>query len=326
MMKLNWFYVFIALLFTAMIFISLRFFKGSRFSTVGITASREFKINAEKQALITAINVVPGQQVKKGDLLVELSSAPLELEMSKISNRIQVLTSERQQKARRTESTIDLIKADHSLERERLQTQIIQLENEIKLNKSLTKQFAKDTASASSSSSELKLQSLRQQAARQDESVQIKVKDILQQRDLDQQLMVNQIRLLENELEMIQKEKAALSKYATADGVISRIYVRQGEEVDAFTPLLSVDAVHPSTVVAYETVNKENHGVGSPVEVASYAHRHVVVSGKIIGFGAVVQLPEILQKATSVKAFGREVFIEIDANNGLATGEKVLVR
>ena len=325
-MRTNWFYILVLILFVVMIFVSLRYFKGSRFTTVGITASREFKINAEKQALVTAINVVSGQQVKKGDLLVELSSAPLELEISKINNRINVLQSERDEKGKRVQSSIDLIQADHALAKERLQTQIVQLESESRLNRTLTKQFAKDTTALEPTTADLKLRSLRQQASREDETIHIKVKDILQQRDLEQQLMNNQIRLLQSELEMIHKEKAALSKYATADGVIGNIYVRQGEQVDAFTPLLSVDAVHPATVVAYQTGEKENLSVGTPVEIMPYARRQQVIAGKVIGFGAVVQLPEILQKATAVKAFGREVFIEIDENNGLATGEKVLVR
>ncbi len=325
-MRLNWFYILIAFLFLAMLFVSFRFFKGSRFTTVGVTYAREFKVNAEKPSLVTSIGVVPGQQVKKGDLLVELSSAALELEIEKMNGRIGVLKSEKEEKMKRHTSAIELLKAERALEIETLESEIAQLENEIKLNKSLTRQFAKDTSSTELNSSELKLRSLKKQRDKQSESIQIKIGDQLQQRDLDEKLLQNQIKLLEEELALIRKERAALSKYATEDGVIENIYVRKGEQVEAFTPLVSIDAIHPATVVAYQIGEKNNLQVGASVHVSSYGRRDVIVEGKVVGFGAVVQLPEILQKGTAVKAFGREVFIDIAEDNDLATGEKVLVR
>jgi multidrug resistance efflux pump len=324
-MRTNWFYLFVGLLFVVMIYVSLRFFKSSRFSTVGVTYAREYKINAEKPALVSSISVVPGQQVKKGDRLAELSSSQLELELAKIASRIQVLRSEKDEKSKRVTSTLDLLKSENKLQSELLQSEIDQLENETKLNRTLTVQFTNDTV-ATLNSAELKLRSLRQQRERHAQALEIKVKDILQQHTLDQQLLANEIALLENELKLINKEKESLSKFASADGVIANVYVRPDEQVDAFTPLLSIVAIHPSTVVAYQANEKQALVVGAPVDVASYDRRNITIQGKIIGFGAVVQLPDILQKATAVKAFGREVFIEIDENNPLATGEKVLVR
>lgn len=325
-MRLNWFYILIGFLFLAMLFVSFRFFRGSRFTTVGVTYAREFKVNSEKPSLVTTIGVVPGQQVTKGDLLVELSSAELELEIEKMNSRLNVLKSEKSEKMKRNTSAIELLKAERALEIETLESEITQLENEIRLNKSLTRQFAKDTTSSGMNSSELKLRSLKQQRDKHAQSIQIKIEDQLQQRDLDEQLLQNQIKLLEEELALKKKEKSALSKYATEDGVIENIYVRKGEEVEAFTPLVSVDAIHPATVVAYQIGEKSNLQVGASVQVTSYGRRDVIVKGKVVGFGAVVQLPEILQKATAVKAFGREVFIDIEGDNDLATGEKVLVR
>lgn len=325
-MRFNWFYVLVAVVFLAMLFVSFRYFRGSRSSTVGVTYAREFKVNSEKAAFVSSIDVVPGQQVKKGDLLVELSSAELELEIEKIVSRINVLKSEKYEKAKRHNTTLQLLKADHSLEIEQLRSEIAQMENEIRLNKSLMKQFARDSSSNQVNSSDLKLRSLKQQEARQSQTVEVKVEDMLEQHQLDQKLLQNQIVLLENELALINREKAALSKFATEDGVIADIYVRRGEQVEAFTPLVSIDAVHPSTVVAYQIGEKNNLSVGGTVQVMSYGRRNILVEGKIVGFGAVVQLPEILQKATAIKAFGREVFIDIDENNELATGEKVLVR
>ena len=118
-----------------------------------------------------------------------------------------------------------------------------------------------------------------------------------------------------------------MNKYAESDGVVENVYVKAGEQVAAFTPLLSVNPVRPSTVVGYLVGKKVSvPEIGSIVEISSYDKRSTSVKGKVIGFGSVTELPEILQKATAVKAFGREVFIEIGSDNNFANGEKVLIR
>jgi hypothetical protein len=102
--------------------------------------------------------------------------------------------------------------------------------------------------------------------------------------------------------------------------------VKVGEQINAYTPLISVNPVRPTTVIAYLVGKRVDlFPIGAEVLVSSYDHRSIAVKGKVIGFGSVNELPEILQKSTAVKAFGREVFIEISPENNLANGEKVLV-
>jgi HlyD family secretion protein len=159
------------------------------------------------------------------------------------------------------------------------------------------------------------------------QAMAIKIEDIIQENTTEQSLLVNQIQLLERELDLLNEEKKKLSKYASADGVVENVYVKDGEQVDAFTPLLSINPIRPSTVVGYMVGKKINiPEIGSTVSVSSYDQRSLSVSGKVIGYGSVSELPEILQKSTAVKAFGREVFIEIGLENDFANGEKVLIR
>lgn len=327
-MSRNWFYWLIALLFIAMLFISSRYFKGSGTSSVGITYAKEYKINAEKSALVKSIPVVSGQEVKTGDLLVDLTSQTLEIDIDRLTNRIVALKSEVAEKAKLAASEIAYIKAAQGVDIEELNADINQAESEYQLNRQLTKEFvsAKDTTFNTINPLDVKISSLKKQKSRREEAVGIKVKDILQEKETEQQLLENQINLLNRELELLHDERKKLSKYATADGVIGNVYVKQGEQVDAFNSLLSVNPKHPTTVIGYQVGKKESLPVGTDVSVKSYEHSRMVITGKVIGYGSVVVLPEILQKSTAVKAFGREVFIEIPVNNGFATGEKVLIR
>jgi hypothetical protein len=134
------------------------------------------------------------------------------------------------------------------------------------------------------------------------------------------------VRLLEQEREMHLAEKNNLRKVAIVEGVVESIFVKPGEQVDAYSELLSVNPVHPTTVVGYLVGKKNALPIGAEVVVRSYENQKLTASGKVIGYGSVVPLPEILQKSTAVTGFGREFFVEISAQNSFANGERVLIR
>ncbi len=325
--QMNWFYVLIGAMFLTMLFISSRYFKGSGDASIGIAQSREYKINSDKSALVKSIKVVPGQQVDEGDLLIELTSETLEIEIAKLSNRIAVLKSERAEKAKLADAEISYIKAQNNITLEELDAEILQTTSELKLNEALTKDFVSTDKSTTDSPLEIKINSLKQQKKMHLMAQDIKIKDVLQESTTEQKLLENQIVLQESELELMRSEKIKLNKYASAAGVVKNVYVKAGEQVDAFTPLLEVNPKRPTTIIVYLVGKKSDvYPIGTTVSVASYDQRRNAVAGKVIGYGSVSELPEILQKSTATTAFGQEVFIEVPAENFLANGEKVLVR
>jgi HlyD family secretion protein len=140
------------------------------------------------------------------------------------------------------------------------------------------------------------------------------------------QLLDNQISLLERELEQLIREKQNLVKHAVTNGVVENVNVKTNEQVEAYAPLLTINPVNPTTVVGYMVGKKDMLPIGSSVTIKSVDYVRAIISGKVIGYGSVVALPDILQKSMAVKAFGREIFIEIPGENDFAVGEKVLIR
>jgi multidrug resistance efflux pump len=326
-MRFNWFYTFIVLFALLLVFVSLKYFRGSRYSSVGIAYAREYNINAEKAAVVKSIPVVSGQLIKKGDLLIVLTSTEMDFEIEKLQNRIEVLTSQRGARAKLSESRISFIRAEQGVVISDLKSTIMQTESEIRLNNRLTRQYASSNdTSARENPVRVKLDALKQQLVRQEQAMDIQIRDVVQQNETEQKVLAGEIDLLSKELDLLRKQRGQLDKYATADGVVGNIYVRQGEQVNAFTSLLSIHPKNPSTVVGYMVGRKEELPVGAPVTVQSFEENTMLANGKIIGYGAFVQLPEILQKSTATKAFGREMFIEIPSGNEFASGEKVLIR
>ena len=324
-MKLNGFYIFILLFFTAMIAVNLKYFHGAGNSSVGITYSKGYKINSDRSAQVKTIRVIPGQQVKAGDLLVELTSFNLELELDKIQSKIGTLQSEREEKSKLAQAEIAYVKADQGIEIEKINGAIAQTEAELSLNKKLSKEFS-NQESSDKNPLEQKIEALRLQRTRYEEAIKIKIADILQETETEERLVDNQIRLLESERDMYIIEKSNLVKVALVDGVVENVFVKPGEQVDAYGELLSINPVHPTTVVGYLVGKKNALPIGAEVVVKSYENQQLTVPGKVIGYGSVVALPEILQKSTAVTGFGREFFVEIGGQNNFANGERVLIR
>ena len=141
---------------------------------------------------------------------------------------------------------------------------------------------------------------------------------------------VSQIRarqeLARQELQWKERMVDNLTRVAQADGVVEQVYVKPQEQVDSFTPLLTLNPRHPTSIVGYLVGQKDrNKELGDTVLVRSSEQSSLISSGVITGFGSVVALPNILQNSSSITTFGLEIFIEIPEDNPLPVGEKVII-
>lgn len=328
--KLNSFYIFIFILFTSLLLINNRYFKGSS-SFLGVTYAKEYKITSEKDAIIISTYVVPGQTVQLGDLLLELESPKLTLEIEKLRKEIGLMNSEKQEKEKLLESELELFKSEKKIIQGDIDSDIQLLEKEMNLNRSLTEEILEgrgtNISKDSLSAFQLEINSIRQKGLLKLEAIDIKMLDKKQDHQFDQSQIQARIDLAEQELEWKLLEKNNLNKYATFSGVIENVYVKPGEHIEAFSSLVSINPVHPSSVVGYLVGKKErDKTLGEEVIVRSLEHPGIEITGKIIGFGSIVAVPEVLQKSTTVKAFGLEVFIEISEDNNFPVGEKIIVK
>lgn len=326
----NSFYIFIAVLFVSLLTINNRYFKGSS-SFLGITYSKVYKINAEKSAVIDGVYIVPGQTIQPGDLLITLSSQELTLEIQKLEKKVELLKSEKLEKQKLLESEIKLLDSEKRIIRNDTQSEVALIQNRINLNRSLTNEILNDRTTPISEDSltalELQIRSIRAKGLLEIEAVNIKEQDLRQDHEFDQSQMQAEIDLAQQELDWKLEEDERLNKYATFAGVIENVYVKEGEQIEAFTSVVSVNPLHPTSAVGYLVGKKDrDKSLGESVTIQALEHNELFATGRIIGFGSVVELPQILQKSTSVKAFGLEVFIEIPDQNGLPVGEKIIIR
>lgn len=329
MSKVNSFYVFIFLMFASLMTVNSFYFKGSK-SFLGVTYAKSYKINAEKSGIIRNLFVVPGQEVQKGDQLVEVESPQLNLDIQKLRKEIQLFKSEKEEKKQLLKSKIQLLESEKSILRGEIENDIRIIQNEIDLNNKLTNEINdRSTNSSPDSLTALKLEikSIREKGSLRLKALDIQIQDIQQENDFDQSQIQSKIELANEELDWKLREERRLNKYATFSGVIENVYVKEGEEVESFTSLMSINPKHPSSVVGYLVGKKErDKELGQIVTVKSLEQPTLQTQGKIIGFGAVVPLPDVLEKDNSLTTFGLEIFIEIPEDNPLVIGEKIIVK
>jgi HlyD family secretion protein len=328
--KINSFYVFTAVIFVGLLAINNEYFKGSS-SFLGITYSKVYKINIEKPAVVINTYAVPGQTVEPGELLIELESPELNLEIRRLKQQISIKKSQKEEQQKLLESELQLLESKKRIIQSEIDNEVKLIERRITLNRSLTDSIMQNRnriiMEDSLSTLQLEIRSIRQKGRLELEAVDIQITDLIQDHSFDQSQIQAEIDLAQQELEWKIEEDEKLNKYATFRGVVENVYVKPNEQVQEFTSLISINPVHPSSVVGYLVGKKErDKKLGQKVIVRSLEHPDIQITGSIIGFGSVVLLPDILQRTTTIQTFGLEVFIEIPEENNLPVGEKIIVK
>jgi len=302
------------------------YFKGSS-SFLGVTYAKAYKIDAEKSGIINNLLVVPGQEVQKGDKLIEVESPQLNLDIQKLRKEIELFKSEKREKKALLDSKIKLLESEKSILKGEIENDIRLIQNEIDLNNKLTQTISKDIPTDSLTALKLQIKSIREKGNLELQGLDIRILDLKQEDEFDQSQIQSKIELANEELEWKLREERRLNKFATFSGVIENVYVKEGEEVEAFTSLVSINPKHPTSVVGYLVGKKErDRELGEIVTVKSLEQPNLQIQGKIIGFGAVVELPQIMEKDNSLTTFGLEIFIEIPEDNPLVVGEQIIVK
>jgi len=326
MSRVNSFYVFIFLAFVTLMTVNSFYFKGSS-SFLGVTYAKAYKIDAEKSGIINNLLVVPGQEVQKGDKLIEVESPQLNLDIQKLRKEIELFKSEKREKKALLDSKIKLLESEKSILKGEIENDIRLIQNEIDLNNKLTQTISKDIPTDSLTALKLQIKSIREKGNLELQGLDIRILDLKQEDEFDQSQIQSKIELANEELEWKLREERRLNKFATFSGVIENVYVKEGEEVEAFTSLVSINPKHPTSVVGYLVGKKErDRELGEIVTVKSLEQPNLQIQGKIIGFGAVVELPQIMEKDNSLTTFGLEIFIEIPEDNPLVVGEQIIVK
>ncbi len=300
----------------------------NRTTFYGFAENKETEINLDEPVLINAIYVATGQSVSKGDLLMEVSQLDLEQKIDAVQFDIQTQKLGNQTRRLRIQSEIAKLKAERNEKVGEIETEIETLKSEIKLNQSMLKDLKSisiDTTLAHPNEISI--------AAKQQE-IRLVVEPIdVQIQNLEKELLtINAptevaIQKLEQEQFYHKKEQERLMIYAPKDGLIGTIHCKEGENISSFMTLISFYERNPTLVKGYVHESLILHvNVEDSLDIASSLHPSQTSSGKVMGLGSrIVEVPERLRKIPEIKSYGREVMIQIPADNSFLQKEKVVL-
>ena len=320
----------VALLIGVILVISFSFKMNTTVTFYGFAENKETQINMENSVEVTKIHVTTGQKVKKGAVLLDVSSSILPVKINDAVYSIEELKTRYDMwkldlDGRISEKTI-LLKERTSDIQAQINQQIAQLEKNKKLASNLKSIDLNNTEKSDIKSPILlRIDALKEELEYSKTSIATQINNLKNERYAANNPMLSRIKILEKELSYytIKKEKETI--VAPSDGLIGNIHCKEDEKIASFSPLVTFYEESPTLVVGYiheDLLLKVN--LQDEVTVFSTSRPDIQNTGIIKTLGSrIVEIPPRIRKIKELKTYGREVIIEIPPDNPFLQKEKV---
>lgn len=158
------------------------------------------------------------------------------------------------------------------------------------------------------------------------ESLNESLKSIKEDERENDNALTIQIRALENQYELLQKESQELKIFAQFDGHIGFVNYKSGESVSPFTPILTMHQKTPTFVRGYvhESI-MDKIKIGSTIKISSLNSGRVMRSTVTSVGTRITEFPERFRRSIDEKIWGREIGIKLRPENSFLLGEKVFL-
>tara|TARA_X000001036_G_scaffold128086_1_gene121164 strand:+ start:1843 stop:2817 length:975 start_codon:yes stop_codon:yes gene_type:complete len=287
-------------------------------------------ISFQKSIRIKAIYVVPGQEVKKGDMLFVAESTNLEADIYKKNSELNSLKIQEIGLNRNYHLEQDILRSENSFKVMAIKNELNELmlekrmqdQNSIKL-----KEIFDGTINNQIDSIKLaRILFLEKEIINQTKQMEARIVQMTSKFNQDTSLINGKIKILKNNLLKLELESAELIQYADQTGNIGNLFVQLNELVPPYQSILSIYSLNPTIIKAF--INERGVSglnVGAKVKVES-TNRLYRISGEIIEIGSrITSFPEKLNAINGVNSYGQEIFVKISENNQFLNGEKVYV-
>ena len=296
----------------------------------GFAESNETMINTEIPVSIKRVLVTEGDTVSKGQKLAELESQELALRIADIRTQLLQLEAKKGLSKAEIKSKILQNKAQERAVISELDSQISTLENQLRINRELSgglKSVRIKRDDSAKNPIEIQIEALK--SAKEERRTEFAETNRMYVRMLSEGDAPETIETqkLTEELRSLEQKNADMALYAPFEGIVGsvftkngngeRVFLKGGEKVEAYSPVMSIINKEPSLVKGYIP---ESHfsaiKIGETVTITSANNRNPV-TGVVTGLGGrIIPLPIRLLKNHNIPLWGREIVVKIPENNG----------
>jgi multidrug resistance efflux pump len=329
MQKINIFYWLIFPFSLLAIFILNKELHLSHLEFPGFVENKEIKINLDKDVRIESIYVKTGDKVKKGQDLMLVTSAGLIEEISQLDIAMEGLKIKGDLTQSELKAEILNLEKEKNIAVSELNSKIKEAETEMIFYKQLVPvsfSAAADSSVISSHPKEVIIQNLMAER----KSVNTMYTNLISQytRMLDLPKETTTIRnQLNQKKDFLSTEVKSFIVVAPEDGVVGDFFTQYGENVKAFTPLLSFFSANSTSAIGYLLEKYETKLMaGEKVRVSSLYNPAKMVVGYVYSKGnRIVEIPERFRKVPEMKIYGSEIFVIIPDRNSFFHHEVVII-
>ncbi|GAB5554174.1 MAG: hypothetical protein Sapg2KO_37650 [Saprospiraceae bacterium] len=328
MKKINLFYITIAVLG---LFLLLAFNPNfhKELSFYGFAESRATEINYNYAVVVDKILVKPGQAVKAGQVLMELSRRKSKETLEDQSFRIAQLKAEEKLWKQKQENEIEELQINQQARLAEIDRKVERTSKELVYKKSLMENLQSlESVEVSYKPLEDLLASYQQEKADLIQLYDIKIKGLKEEIALGENPFSEQIKRLNAEQKFDESQKhIPIVVKAPTDGLVGNISCKEEEHIPSYSTLLTFYEPHSGLIEGYvhEDLTLEVE-MGQVYIISSLKDQNLNYTGKVIGLGSrIVEIPSRLRKVETIKAYGREVLIEISKDNSFLQKEKVSI-
>ena len=296
----------------------------------GFAENKETEINLDHSVHVDKILVTPGEFVKKGQLLIEVSQTDFEFDISQEKNNIDELKIKETLWQAEVDRKIELLKTKHQTEITEIQAEI----SEIIAEKNYQESLFTDLETLNSESRKIsydplqeKINKLDGEKARLTTLFQAELSNLNKEKTSSKNPFKQKVKSIEAEITRNQNKLEKLSLIAPTDGLIGNVHCKEAENITSFKTLITFYEPNPSLVSGF--VHEDllmSVNLNDSLLVRSTKSDKFQCVGIVTGLGSrIVEIPERLRKNPEYKTYGREVLIQIPTNNEFLQKEKVVI-
>lgn len=325
----NWLFYIVVILIAAVLLFYSTVRKESSLAIVAEVEPQKTVVSFHKPVRIKELHVSPGQHIKKGDPLITVERPDLELDIKKVQTELQQLENniKKRREAYQNTSMNEKLKLNQDVSE--IDRKISELKTEYQadsvLYSEVNRWMGNDSTSSFTSADQL-IQSLENEKNLLVQRFKSEENGRAEQLTSDLEDFELTKALLNSELEALREEEATLVQYALFDGSIGSLSGQLMELIPAFETIISIYNDKPNLIKGYMNEQTDiSVLVGDQVSVESIS-RDYQVQGEIIEIGSrIVSYPKQMNPVSNVNMWGKEVFVTIPEENEFLNGEKVYV-
>ncbi len=296
----------------------------------GFAENKETEINLDHPVEVNKIYVTPGQFVKQGELLIEVSHIEYEHDISKELNDIEGLKIKESLWKSNKEADVKILISKHQAELNKIAFEIAETKKEKKYQESLFEGLDninhKERKITYDPLNE-KIQSLNAEKEQLEKVHQTALNNLQAAINNPNNPYRKEIEGRYAEINLKKNKLEKLSLSAPTDGLIGNIHCKEAENISSFKTLISFYEPNPSQVKGYlheDMIVQVN--VNDSLIVRSLTNDAHKYQGIVKGLGSrIVEIPERMRRIPEIKTYGREVLVEIPLDNKLLQKEKVVL-